>query len=162
MAASGANVLHVAEGPPAVTVRRLRPADMTAVAAVERRSFRAEAWPRELLEEYAAEAGAIFLVAVAEGRVVGYSIACSRAERGEVVSLAVVPASRRAGAGRALLESSLRRLRRRRVSRVSLMVRVGNRGAMGLYEAFGFHRVRRVAHYYEDGGDGFLMTRTWL
>jgi [ribosomal protein S18]-alanine N-acetyltransferase len=48
------------------------------------------------------------------------------------------------------------RLRRRGVGRVGLMVKVTNLRAIGFYEKYGFRRVRRVPHYYEDREDGVL------
>ena len=35
----------------------------------------------------------------------------------------------------------------------------GNTAGAQLYRALGLRRVRLAPHYYEDGGDGFLMVR---
>ena len=61
------------------------------------------------------------------------------------------------GVADTLLRGLLRRLRRRGVGRVGLMVKVTNLRAMGFYERYGFRRVRRVPHYYEDREDGVLF-----
>jgi ribosomal-protein-alanine N-acetyltransferase len=73
----------------------------------------------------------------------------------------VDPKYRRKGAASALLESTIRRLRRRGVTRYSLMVKVSNRAARAFYEKYGFSKVRTVRGYYEDGSDGLLMLRKW-
>jgi ribosomal protein S18 acetylase RimI-like enzyme len=39
------------------------------------------------------------------------------------------------------------------------MVRVGNRAARRFYAKHGFLKIRVVRHYYEDGADGFLMSK---
>jgi [ribosomal protein S18]-alanine N-acetyltransferase len=59
----------------------------------------------------------------------------------------------------ALLESTLRRLRRRKVGRLVLMVRVTNEAARAFYGKYGFEKVRIVRRYYEDGSDGLLLER---
>jgi len=76
-----------------------------------------------------------------------------------LVSIAVDPADRGRGAASALLESTLRRLRRRGVKRFGLIVRLTNHPARAFYEKYGFRRMRIVRGYYEDGEDGLSMTR---
>jgi ribosomal-protein-alanine N-acetyltransferase len=76
-----------------------------------------------------------------------------------VVSIAVDPACRGQGAASALMESALRRLRRRGVARLILMVKVTNEPARAFYGKYAFKSVRRVRRYYEDGADGWLMAR---
>jgi ribosomal-protein-alanine N-acetyltransferase len=77
-----------------------------------------------------------------------------------VISIAVDPAARRGGAGSALMDSTLRRLRLRRIGRLVLMVRVTNRKARAFYEKYEFRKVRTLRGYYEDGADAWLMVRT--
>jgi ribosomal protein S18 acetylase RimI-like enzyme len=89
--------------------------------------------------------------------ILGYMVSCIRGNTGELVSVAVHPASRRSGAASALMDSTLRRLRRRGVGRFVLIVKERNRGARRLYERYGFREVRMVPGYYEDGSDGWLM-----
>ena len=139
-------------------LRRFRPSDLDAVMAVERASFRRDAYPRDLFLEYAA-AGALFLVAEVPGGIAGYALACLRGERAELVSIAVHPSHRRSGAGKALLASVIRRLRRAGARRLTLTVKVTNRNAIRFYAGFGFRRLRRAPRYYEDGRDGWLMAR---
>jgi ribosomal-protein-alanine N-acetyltransferase len=77
----------------------------------------------------------------------------------ELVSVAVDPPRRGKGIATALMDSTLRRLRRRGVARFRLMVKVTNRAAIAFYERYGFTRSRIVRKYYEDGADGWLMVR---
>jgi ribosomal-protein-alanine N-acetyltransferase len=79
--------------------------------------------------------------------------------RPEIVSIAVQPSERRKGAARLLLESTIRRLRRHPVDRLNLMVRVKNRAARKFYVKYGFVKIRVVRQYYDDGTDGFLMSK---
>ena len=57
------------------------------------------------------------------------------------------------------MDSTLRRLRRRGVTRLRLMVKVTNRRALAFYEKYGFRKIRRVARYYEDGADGLSLSK---
>jgi [ribosomal protein S18]-alanine N-acetyltransferase len=140
-------------------IRRVRRKDLDRVLEVERASFGAEAYDRNLFADYFDAGGALFLVAVRRGRIEGYMIACARGERAELISVAVEPAARGRGAASALMDSVMRRLRRRRISRFVLMVKERNPEAQAFYAKYAFHKVRRVRRYYEDGSDGWLMAR---
>jgi ribosomal-protein-alanine N-acetyltransferase len=136
---------------------------MDRVLAVELASFGADAYDRKLFADLLHICGRLFLVVVKAGRVCGYMVTCvhgrSCTDRAEVVSIAVEPGMRGRGAASALMKSTLRRLRRRKISRVSLMVRVSNDAARGFYERYGFRKLRQVPRYYHDGEDGVLMSR---
>ena len=144
---------------PPYTVRRLRRADLNRVLEIEHASFGDEAYDRNLFAEFFHKCGELFLVAEHGRKVRGYMIACIRGEQAELISVAVDPPARRRGAASALMESALRRLRRRGIARIGLMVRVTNDQARAFYERYGFEMVRRVSRYYEDGGDGWRMAK---
>jgi [ribosomal protein S18]-alanine N-acetyltransferase len=144
-------------------IRRARPSDVDRILAVERAGFGKWAWDRKLFAEYMAGCGDLFLVLEAAGKVTGYAITCINQRflqyRAELVSIAVSPSLRGKGAADALMDSILRRLRARGVSRLALTVKVTNERARRFYERYGFRRVRRVPAYYEDGADGLLFHR---
>ena len=94
-------------------------------------------------------------------RVYGYLHAREgRPDRAELVSVAVEPGRRGQGAASSLMQNTLRRLRLRGVTHLSLMVRETNEIARRFYERYGFRKLRRVRGYYEDGGDGLLLSAT--
>jgi ribosomal-protein-alanine N-acetyltransferase len=144
---------------PPHTVRRLRLADLDRIMEIERASFGDEAYDRNLFAEFFHKCGALFLVAELGGKVQGYMVTCIRGEQAELVSVAVDPAARGRGAASALMESTLRRLRRRGIARIGLMVRVTNDKARTFYERYGFEKVRKAPRYYEDLGDGWRMAK---
>jgi ribosomal-protein-alanine N-acetyltransferase len=76
-----------------------------------------------------------------------------------LVSIAVDPRRRGKGIASGLLESSIRRLRRRGAVRLHLMVKVTNDTALRFYERHGFQKGRIVRGYYEDGADGRGMSK---
>ena len=140
------------------TIRRFRLSDMDRILQIERAIFPRDAYDRNLFAEYFHTCGDLFLVLVRRGNICGYMLTCIR-PRPEIVSIAVQPSERRKGAARLLLESTIRRLRRHRVDRLNLMVRVKNRAARKFYVKYGFVKIRLVRQYYDDGTDGFLMSK---
>jgi len=144
-------------------IRPAVPADLDRVMEIETASFGREAYDRKLFAYYQKRCGPLFLVLSRRKRVGAYMITCVRgggtSVKADLVSVAVDPAFRQAGAASALLASTLRRLKRRGVTRLHLVVRVTNQPAQALYEKYGFRRVRVLRGYYEDGGDGIAMSR---
>ncbi|MEO8594602.1 MAG: GNAT family N-acetyltransferase [Candidatus Solibacter sp.] len=145
-------------------IRPVRQRDLDRIEEIEAASFGADAYDRKLFAEYTRICGGLFLVAERGRRVVGYSITALRQAkaplRAELVSVAVDPAYLGKGAAAGLMDSTLRRLRRRSVQRLGLMVKLTNARALGFYAKYGFRRTRRVPGYYEDGADGLLLVKT--
>jgi [ribosomal protein S18]-alanine N-acetyltransferase len=140
-------------------IRRFRWSDIDRIAAIESASFGRDAYDRNLFAELFHKCGDLFLAAEWGGVVRGYCVTCIRGERAEIVSIAVEPRFRGHGIATALMDSTLRRLRRRPATRIGLMVKVGNRPARRFYEKYGFEKVRLVRKYYENGSDGILMSK---
>lgn len=142
-----------------IEIRPYRPADLDRILEIERASFGRDAYERNLFAEFFDKCRKLFLVAVRRSQVCGYAITCIRGDRAEVISIAVDPAFRGRGAASALMDSTLRRLKRRKAARLVLMVKVSNAPARAFYMKYGFHKTRIVRKYYEDGADGVLMAR---
>lgn len=143
------------------TIRPVRQRDLDRILKIEAARFGADAYDRNLFAEYARKCGGLFLVAEWGTKVRAYSITgilpARAGKRAELVSVAVEPAFEGKGAAAALIDSTLRRLRRRNIGRFGLMVKVTNLRALRFYEKYGFRKLRRVAGYYEDGADGLCM-----
>jgi len=140
-----------------ISIRPVQASDLSRILAIERSGFGQWAWDRNLFAEYARTCGGLFLVAEEGGKVIGYGIACLLRSGASLESIAVAPSARGKGAADALMNSLLRRLRRRGVPRLSLMVKITNLRAIAFYERFRFRRIRRVARYYEDNEDALLF-----
>jgi ribosomal-protein-alanine N-acetyltransferase len=155
------------------SIRRARVADLDRIMVIERASFGRDAYDRNLFAEYTRKCGELFLVAVRSpgvstaGKVWGYALTCPAVrhfggvsrKRAELISVAVDPAARGTGAAKTLMDSTVRRLRLREVTRLGLMVKVTNQRARAFYERYGFKKIRIVRAYYEDGQDGWLMAK---
>lgn len=133
-------------------IRRAGLEDLRRILVIEKESFGVDAWSGECFQSSLVEP--LFLVAVEGPSVCGYAIATGQ---GELESIAVAKAKRSRGVARSLLQRIISRLRAKGVKKVSLMVRIDNRAAIGLYRAMGFVRVRRVNGYYQDGAPGWRM-----
>ena len=143
-------------------IRPAVPADLDRILEIENACFGPESYDRKLFASYLGRCRGLFLVA-SRRRVAGYMITRMQGDRSswraELVSVAVDPASRQAGVASALLDSTLRRLRRRGATRLHLVVRSANHGARAFYKKHQFRPLRVLRGYYEDGGDGIAMTR---
>lgn len=117
------------------------------------------AWDRDALARLLAMPGCEALIAgdgsgAATARPVGLALYRVAGGEGEIPILGVLPAARRAGAGRALLGACLRRMGQAGATRFFLEVAEDNAPAIALYRAFGFVALGRRAGYYgrSDGG----------
>ena len=144
-------------------VRPVRQRDLDRILEIETASFGADAYDRNLFAEYTRKCGGLFLVAEWGTKVCAYAISAISpgriGSRAELVSMAVDPAFLGKGAASALMDSTLRRLRRRGIARLRLMVKVTNLRARAFYEKYGFRKLRRVSGYYEDGADGLSLAK---
>jgi ribosomal-protein-alanine N-acetyltransferase len=140
-------------------IRRLTYADLPHVIAIERRAFPAP-WSLAMFVLELSKPSGICLAATRGGRLVGYLV-CSRYESvWHIMNIAVNPDERRTGVATTLLERLFGRPGGKE-ERYTLEVRRSNRGAIELYERFGFLSVGTRSRYYQDNGeDALIMWRT--
>lgn len=81
-------------------------------------------------------------------RPVGFLLVRATGDEAEVLTLAVLPAHRRRGIGRLLMEEAMRRLYADRVASLFLEVDEGNEAAVTLYRRLGFRQVGQRGNYY--------------
>jgi ribosomal-protein-alanine acetyltransferase len=79
-----------------------------------------------------------------------------------LTTIGVAPEHRRRSIARKLLEHLESRLQRKGVGTVVLEVRVGNSAAQDLYRNAGYCVVQRIANYYNNGEDCFLMMKSLI
>lgn len=143
-------------------IRPAGPDDVGAVIALEATCLGADAWSGGLVRE--GVLGTLptltYLVAVAEGHVVGHAVTSAAGDIAELQRIAVLPDHRRRRTGAALLEASVVVAARTQADRMLLEVRADNRGALAFYAAQGFVEIDRRSRYYGDGGAAIVMRRT--
>lgn len=144
-------------------LRRARPGDLDAIMALERSTFAADAWPADAMRSELAGEHTYYLVAVDDARpdvVVAYAglLAPRGAGQGDIQTIAVDPARRGAGLGRALMHALIDEARRRGVAELFLEVRADNPVARSLYESLAFAQIGvRRGYYQPDGVDAVVM-----
>lgn len=80
---------------------------------------------------------------------VGFVLARSAADEGEILTIAVARSHRRHGLGWQLMDAALRELYGQRAEALFLEVDETNRPALGLYRRLGFREVGRRPAYYD-------------
>jgi ribosomal-protein-alanine N-acetyltransferase len=145
-----------------VNLRPVTEADGAALAELHAAAFD-DPWPADEILRFAGDRGGFALAVEEAGAPVGFILCRLIAGEAEVLTLAVRPAARRRGVGRALLEAALA-LAQSTATTMFLEVAADNPGAVALYEAGGFETVGRRAGYYGRAGggsvDAIVMRRT--
>ncbi|MBV9734642.1 MAG: GNAT family N-acetyltransferase [Acidisphaera sp.] len=135
-------------------IRVVGPAHAPALAAVHAEAFApAEAWDAASLAAQLRLPGGYGLLAEAGGM----ALAQAAAEQSDLLTIAVIPAARRAGLGAALLRAAMQEAARRGAAAMFLEVAETNTPARALYAAAGFVPVGRRRDYYTDGGDALVL-----
>ena len=117
-------------------------------------------WTREQLLSQLPDGQHEFLVALSEGRPVGYVGMMCVLDEGYIANVAVSPGCRRQGIAGALIAELLRRAGMRELAFVTLEVRAGNEAAKALYAKHGFVPVgTRKKYYTSPTEDAILMTK---
>jgi [ribosomal protein S18]-alanine N-acetyltransferase len=142
-----------------ILVREGVPADLHAIARLERASF-SDPWPREaLLTELHVDRLRRPLVAENDGAVIGFLMAWSVVDELHIINLAVDEIWRRRAVGTRLLEAALAAGRDEGCVLATLEVRSGNLSARAFYLRHAFLETGLRRRYYQDGEDAVIMTR---
>ncbi len=128
----------------------------THILPIERASYAAP-WPEDLFAAEFDKPMARVTLAERRGTVVGYVVHWVLLDEAHILNVAVAPAARRTGIGRALVEFVIDRARREAALYVTLEVRAGNEAGLGLYGRLGFRRVGLRRRYYADNGEDALI-----
>ena len=136
----------------------MREGDIDAILDVEAVSFPTP-WTRVQFEEEISFDHSDPVVALDEesGRILGYAVTWHVLDESHLLNIAVAPAARGKGVGRALLRDCIRRSRRSGSRLVHLEVRAGNEPAIALYRDEGFRFMGIRTGYYSDTGEDALL-----
>jgi ribosomal protein S18 acetylase RimI-like enzyme len=140
------------------TVRRAGPDDEEAVIAMEAQSFGAQSWgPKNVRASLKNPRTGVLLACDGAHAPQGYALWLRLGEEAELLSMGVVPAARRCGAGLALLRGVFREARAAAARRLFLEAHAHNEAALALYRAAGFETLNVRKRYYCDGADAIVM-----
>lgn len=148
-------------------LRQFQPADLDKVMRINQVCLPENYSPDFFIDLYD-RFPATFIVAEAEGKVVGY-IMCrietnifgfGNGKKGHVISIAVLPDFQHSGIGKALMLEALQNMQNLyKAKECYLEVRVSNVSAIGMYKKIGF-TIRRTLHsYYADNESAYMMTK---
>jgi len=79
--------------------------------------------------------------------------------KGHIVSIAVMPQTRRRGVAQAIINQALEGMKYYKAKQAFLEVRVTNEPAIALYKKLNFEISRTIPGYYSDGEDAYVMTK---
>lgn len=128
-----------------------------AMAAIHAAAFpRTEAWSRDVMT-LQLEMPAVFGLIHPDG---GMILARVVADEAEILTLAVDPARRRSGIGRALMDAAMARAAHSGARSMFLEVAITNTAARALYTSLGFERAGLRRRYYADGTDALILAST--
>ncbi len=145
-----------------ITVRPAGLDDLAALVAIEASAFDCDRLDRRGLRYHILSKTAQMLVLCTRERIVGYCLVGFRkgATRARLYTLALDPAARERGFGRALLGAAERTAKARGATCLRLEVRMDNMRALRLYEMAGYRRFDVMPGYYEDGGTALRLEKT--
>ena len=132
--------------------------DLNALRQIEKECFIEDAWPLFDLIAALTFPGIVRLKAVVDGRMVGFAGGETKpSERaGWITTLGVLPAYRRQGIARALLEACEKQLD---LPCIKLSVRRSNLAAIELYQRAGYHQTGVWPRYYYGGEDALILEK---
>ena len=119
-------------------------------------------------EELLKDCPEAFLVAESTDRIIGYVLCkiehgfsnfkrLGFVKKAHLVSIAILPQTRRVGIGTVLVEEAIRGINLRSCHEFYLEVRCSNTDAVKMYEKLEFKIISRQTSYYRDGEDAYIM-----
>ena len=140
---------------------RMNESHVQQIAALEQCCF-SDPWSETSVQQECRNPLSFWLVAVEDGKVVGYIGSQSVPPEADVMNLAVAPEYRRKGIGRSLMQALTGFLRTQGIESLFLEVRASNEAAIALYNEFGFSMVGRRKKYYVNPTEDALILRKEL
>lgn len=135
--------------------------DLNALVNLEEAAFTSDRFTKDQIEYLLLRSRATTLVWEANNEIVGSACILWRKahQSGRIYNLAVHPSMQGKGIGLLLLKECEREAARRDCRSITLEVREDNEGGIRFYERNGYHIVRTMSDYYEDGMTGVKMAK---
>jgi [ribosomal protein S18]-alanine N-acetyltransferase len=94
--------------------------------------------------------------------IAGFIVAEAVRDSGHIITIDVIAAARRAGAGSLLLSAAERRLRAARCRTVELETAVDNISALSFYKRHAYSVIKTFPRYYSNGVDALVLEKNLL
>ena len=142
-----------------VIIRKMMPADLEQVVAIDQTSFSLPWPPRSFQFELTDNPASRSWVAEVDDRVAAMLVAWLIVDEIHIATIATHPDFRKQGIGEELLSFALQSAKDEGAVTSFLEVREGNSAALMMYQKFGYVESGRREGYYKDNGeDAILMT----
>lgn len=142
-----------------ITIEKMSREHLSEVASIEEMSFSLP-WSLESLELMLTEQASA-LVALEDGRVLGYVGMMCVLDEGQIINVAVHPDARRRGVGRSLMKVAEAYAKERGIVFLSLEVRESNIAARSLYSSLGWEEQGiRKGFYSHPVENACVMTKS--
>lgn len=140
-----------------IIVRKALLKDAAGMAEIDRICF-ALPWSRQAFaKELGDNSAAFYLVAEAEGALIGYAGQWEIVGEGHITNVAVLPEFRGMGAGEKMLRRLIELSSEKGIGSHTLEVRESNEAAIGLYKKLGFKVAGIRKEYYADNMEDALI-----
>ncbi len=144
-----------------IKIEKMSEKFVPAVAELERNCF-SMPWSERSIAGELVNPLALWLVAVEDGKLVGYIGSQAVMDEADVMNVAVDMNYRRRGIGEALVKELVALLKKSGIRCLTLEVRAGNEPAVTLYEKLGFVQVgRRPGYYQKPKEDALILRKEW-
>ena len=145
-----------------VLVKRMDETHIDEVFIIENTSF-ASPWSKEsLIKDIKENKHAIYLVALENGKVVGYAGMWHIVNEGHITNIAVEINRRRRGIGALIVNELINIAYELEMAGITLEVRISNIAAQKLYTKFGFKPEGFRKNYYSDTKEDAVIMWKWL
>ena len=139
----------------------MTPEHTSQIAELEKECF-SMPWSEKAISSELSNPLSLWVVAVEDNIVAGYVGSQAVLGEADMMNLAVLPAYRRNGIGKRLVEELIYMLTDREVYSLTLEVRASNISAINLYENLGFSQVGRRPNYYTaPKEDALILRKEW-
>jgi ribosomal protein S18 acetylase RimI-like enzyme len=144
-----------------IRLREYRPQDLDELCEIDRACYEpAIAYSRREMRAYLKGPGADCVVAESESGIAGFCITAREADQGYIVTIDVLEAFRKQGAGSTLLNESEKRMAAHGVRSISLDTATDNPSAIAFWQKHGYRKLGVRKGYYPNGRDAFAMIKT--
>ena len=138
-----------------IQIRKVKTEDISTISEIESVCFK-DPFPSYFLSQLADANPDTFVVALLSGKIVGYAVVDKWPDQEHLVSIAVIPESRKKGVGQSLLEGLVEQMQ---TGSMKLEVRRSNMAALAFYRKNGFIETGVSHSYYTDGEDAIQMEK---
>ena len=146
--------------PAGITFRAATVMDAVPLYALEKVIYKGEdPWSLAQFKEEIAAKDRYYIVAEAQGTVIGYAGVMPAGDLTDILTMTVAPEFRRRGIAREFLKRLIDWSRNKKAVAVMLEVRMNNAEAISLYEVNGFRKISERIDYYGPGKTALVMRK---